>query len=235
MTTSSAPSAPSAESRRNDAARAEILSRVRGAVTDIAAPFGTRGESPRIEQTSASTEATVELFVENVIDYKARVVRVAHGGQSAAIAEALAGATSVLVPAGLDPAWTADLPDSTQVVQDDALSNDALDAVDAVITSSTVSIATTGTIVLDHGPGQGRRALSLVPDLHVCVVSADQVVHDVPEAVARLRSTVDAADGSGMPRPLTWISGPSATSDIELDRVEGVHGPRTLHVILVEP
>ena len=133
-----------------------------------------------------------------------------------------------------DRAWTAGLPDGIRIVSDDHLDNAALDGVAAVVTAATVGVATTGTIVLDHGPDQGRRALSLVPDLHVCVVRASQVVHDVPEAVARLRSTVDQGASAGMPRPLTWISGPSATSDIELERVEGVHGPRTLHVILVQ-
>lgn len=102
-----------------------------------------------------------------------------------------------------------------------------LDTVDAVVTAAAVGIASTGTIVLDHGPDQGRRALTLVPDLHVCVIRDDQLLADVPEAVQRLQTSVN--DG----RPLTWISAPSATSDIELDRVEGVHGPRRLHVVLV--
>ncbi|MEI2648409.1 MAG: lactate utilization protein C [Dermatophilaceae bacterium] len=211
-------------------AKAEILARVRAAVTDLTAPLGARGETPWVDQAAASPAETIELFVENVIDYKAEVVRVAPDGVGGAIGDALTayGASSVVVPSGLDPAWVSALGEEVRIVADEGLGSLDLDAIDSVITASAVSIATTGTIVLDHGPDQGRRALSLVPDVHVCVVRASQVVHDVPEAVFRLHPQ------EGMPRPLTWISGPSATSDIELDRVEGVHGPRTLHVILIE-
>lgn len=134
----------------------------------------------------------------------------------------------VVAPDGLDDAWLAALPEGVDVVRDSRehpLAATDLDAVAAVVTAARVAISETGTIVLDGEPDQGRRAISLVPDVHLCVVRADQAVQTVPEAVRLL--------GAHPERPLTWISGPSATSDIELDRVEGVHGPRTLHVLLV--
>jgi L-lactate dehydrogenase complex protein LldG len=157
----------------------------------------------------------VDLFAERVADYRARVVRCRPDEVEATIADALGGRRAV-VPDGLD--WHVE-----DAVRDEGLSALDLDAIEAVVTGATVGIAVTGTVVLSHGDGEGRRALTLVQDLHVCVVRADQVVRDVPEAVERLDPS----------RPSTWVSGPSATSDIELDRVEGVHGPRTLVVVLV--
>ncbi|MDR3635273.1 MAG: LUD domain-containing protein [Isosphaeraceae bacterium] len=119
-------------------------------------------------------------------------------------------------------------PLGVALLPDDNLSYDQLDTSDGVLTGCALGIAQTGTIVLDAGPGQGRRALTLLPDYHLCLIRDDQIVGTVPEAVARLRAV---AAGPG--RPITWISGPSATSDIELNRVEGVHGPRTLEVLVV--
>jgi len=164
----------------------------------------------------------LDLFVDRVADYRAVVVRCMPGQAADAVRAALGDSARVVVPEGFPEDYLT-LPEGSERVVDEALSASALDAVDAVVTTARVGIATTGTIILDHGPGQGRRVLSLVPDRHVCVVTADQVVLSVTEAVARLEPT----------RPLTWISGPSATSDIELDRVEGVHGPRDLHVVVV--
>ncbi|WP_342668333.1 LutC/YkgG family protein [Actinoplanes subtropicus] len=130
------------------------------------------------------------------------------------------GAGTVVVPPGLPTEW---LPPEVEAVVDDGLEADRIGAADGVVTGAAVAIAETGTIVLDASPDQGRRIITLLPDLHICVLRPEQVVASVPEAVARLDPR----------RPLTWISGPSATSDIELNRVEGVHGPRNLHVILV--
>ena len=190
-------------------ARDEILGRVRSALASApAAPAVPRDYRQPFEGS------VLELFVERVEDYRAVVTRCAPESVAETVAVILDGARTV-VPPGLP--WQ--LPNA---VVDSDFSALELDDFDAVVTAAAVGIAITGTVVLDHGPGQGRRALSLVPDLHVCVVRADQVVAGVPEAIARLDAT----------RPQTWISGPSATSDIELNRVEGVHGPRTLHVVL---
>jgi L-lactate dehydrogenase complex protein LldG len=194
-------------------AREEILGRVRAALAgtdrnDVVVPRGYRSATPPAD--------VVDLFCERVADYRAVVTTCGEAEVTARVAAALGSASRVVRPEGLE--W-----DVTGTVVDDGLSAVELDQVDAVVTGATVGIAATGTIVLTHGPGQGRRALSLVPDLHVCIVRADQVVPDVPAAFALLDPD----------RPTTWVSGPSATSDIELNRVEGVHGPRNLHVLVV--
>ena len=198
-------------------ARDEVLGRVRAA---LGAARDTDVEVPRDYVRDRALADPVALFCERVADYRARVTRCADGEVADAVAEALQGATRVVVPSGIPDGLVGG---DWQRVDDAGLTAAELDALDAVLTTAAVGIATTGTVVLDHGPGQGRRALTLVPDRHVCLVRAEQVVSDVPAALARL----DAE------RPQTWVSGPSATSDIELDRVEGVHGPRNLHVIVV--
>jgi L-lactate dehydrogenase complex protein LldG len=192
-------------------ARDEMLSHIRSALRGAPAAQPV----PR-DYVVPPVGDVLSLFVERVEDYRATVARCPASEVESEIARAIGGA-SAIVPRDLQ--WSV-----ADAVVDSGQSPTELDAIDAVVTGAAVGIAITGTVVLDHGPRQGRRALSLVPDLHVCVIHSDQVVADVPDAVARL----DPA------RPLTWISGPSATSDIELERVEGVHGPRQLHVILVE-
>ncbi|GAA5158936.1 LutC/YkgG family protein [Ornithinimicrobium tianjinense] len=212
-------------------AREEILGRLRAATTEVTTPVGHRGPAPVIGVPSPGAGETLELFAENVADYRASVTRCRPEEVGTVVAGLLdrAGARSVVVPDGLEASWVAAAREAgVELVPDSGadgalLTAAELDAVSAVVTAARVGIATTGTVVLDHEPDQGRRALTLVPDQHVCVVRADQVVHDVPDAVALLEPR----------RPLTWISGPSATSDIELDRVEGVHGPRTLDVVIV--
>lgn len=212
-------------------ARDDILGRVRSALVDRAAPGPVPWEYGAPNRSLDGVDL-VDLFVERVEDYRARVTRVPAVEVEQAVAAALseAGATTAVGDHVVRSSWPGAAREwrSDDAAPSDGLAADELDGVDAVVTTATVGIANTGTLVLDHGAGQGRRAVSLVPDVHVCVVTADQVVGDVPEAVARLVST-----GAHL-RPLTWISGPSATSDIELDRVEGVHGPRTLHVVVAE-
>lgn len=219
-------------------ARDEILGRLRGALADVDTepdPGIGHATMPEMEKATRGADEVqrwVERFTEVVEDYRATVQPVSPAQVPGAVVDALkaAGCRSVVVPSGLDPQWRAALDASRLVVVDeDSVDTTGLDVVDAVVTASAVGIADTGTIVLDHSDDQGRRELSLVPDLHVCVVRTEDLVPGVPQAVARLRP----ASPQGA-RPLTWISGPSATSDIELERVEGVHGPRTLVVLLVD-
>jgi len=193
-------------------ARDEILASVRQALAGVERSVSA---VPRGYREVPAGEDMVRTFAERVEDYGGTVHRCALDEVPARIAEAVGGRATV-VPADLGWPVPGAEPDAGRAALE-------LDRFEAVVTAAACGIATTGTVVLDHGPGQGRRALSLVPDLHVCVVRADQVVPDVPDAVRLLDPL----------RPQTWISGPSATSDIELDRVEGVHGPRTLVVLLV--
>jgi L-lactate dehydrogenase complex protein LldG len=206
---------------RDEGARAEVLARIRAALgSGGGAPAGI----PRGYRTGTgmATPALIELLTERLHDYGTSVRRCPAGGVAQAVREALAerGARRVVLPPGLslDGAGRG----GVEFLADGGLSPEALDATDGVITTAALAIAETGTIVLDGGPGQGRRALSLVPDYHLCILQASQIVGTVPQALGRLEPG----------RPCTWISGPSATSDIELDRVQGVHGPRTLEVIL---
>jgi L-lactate dehydrogenase complex protein LldG len=208
--------------------RQEVLRRVReaigmpaGAVSSpapVARGYRTTGDHP------AGSPELIELLVGRLEDYKATVIRCASDDQAigAAVGGALrgAGAESAVVPAGLAPAWSSEAPGV--VVDSGDLVGTQLDEIHAVVTGSAVAVAETGTIVLDAGPTCGRRIITLVPDIHVCVVNVADVVESVPEGLALLDPV----------RPLTFISGPSATSDIELSRVEGVHGPRTLIVII---
>lgn len=188
-----------------------ILGKVRAALADV--PAGEDVAIPRDYQRSRTGPDIVELLVDRLVDYKAVVHR------DVPVAGLLTG-RRVVAPGGVPEEWI----EGVDVVRDDPMPSPAeLDRLDAVVTGCAVAIAETGTIVLDGSPDQGRRALTLVPDHHVCVVRVEQIVRTVPEALERLDPS----------RPLTWISGPSATSDIELNRVEGVHGPRTLEVVIL--
>ncbi|CAM5611836.1 Lactate utilization protein C OS=Streptomyces tendae OX=1932 GN=GUR47_04340 PE=4 SV=1 [Streptomyces tendae] len=209
--------------------RERVLGRVRRALADV--PDDARPYEEAVarnylrEHGRRSVAQTVDLLAENLADYRAVVHRADEEELPLLIMRLLAqrGPRYVLVPPGLPPAWMS-AADPTRVHDRAVSTPHELDRVESVVTGCAVAVAETGTLVLDGSPDQGRRRITLVPDHHICVVRVpDQVVSSVPEALERLDPR----------RPLTWISGPSATSDIELDRVEGVHGPRTLEVVLL--
>jgi L-lactate dehydrogenase complex protein LldG len=208
------------------ASREAVLQRVRSALDGAAS---TAEPAPRGYRRTGSLghEGRVELFCRRVGEYRAEVDRIDEGAVAAAVSSACdgRGACRVVVPDGLPADW---LPEGIERVADRGLSPRELDAVDGVVTGCTAAIAETGTLVLAGAPAEGRRAITLVPDLHVCVVRERQIVELVPEALALL------AERGLVRAPLTFVSGPSATSDIELSRVEGVHGPRTLVVLVVK-
>ena len=213
----------------NDA-KTNILRRVRVALRDVKG--SEKPEDVPILREYLATDpepgpGQIDRFADRVAEYRATVHRVPASGLEAAIADACArrGVRRLVVPRDVPDAW---IPAGVTAIRDDSLTNDQLNAADGVLTGCALGIAQTGTIALDGGEHQGRRALTLLPDYHLCIIREDQVVGLVPEGVARLH---ESATTPG--RPITWISGPSATSDIELNRVEGVHGPRTLEVIVV--
>ena len=206
------------------AAREAILARIANAVGGAQPPPSVAREYRRTGQRVPAER--VALFFERVGEYRADVRRIAAdevAGAVAAVCREL-GARSLAVPVELPAAWR---PAEVELVEDTGLTPRELDTLDGVLTGSTLAIAETGTIVLTAGPGEGRRALTLVPDLHICIVEEARIVELVPEAIAQLSDLVARER-----RPVTLVSGPSATSDIELSRVEGVHGPRTLVVLI---
>jgi L-lactate dehydrogenase complex protein LldG len=211
-------------------ARSEILSAIRSANRGAADPHRAEiecGQIPRTytQRSAVSRDETLALFTERLIDYDAHVVTCTPNELPSAIQDALQQhkASSVLIPEDLPRDV---LPAGLSATPDTNLSAAELDHFDAAVTLCTLAIAETGTLVLQGLAGQGRRATTLVPDIHVCILRAEDVVATVPEAFERLASTAT--------RPLTFVSGPSATADIEMTRIKGVHGPRQLHILLVQ-
>lgn len=213
------------------AARSLILGRIRdivganGGRTETAAAEHARIERMYNQGATLPRDACLELFINRLKHYQVAVHLCSRGEIAATVAGMMAerGKSRLIVPADIDRAW---LAHAAAFVHDERLSYRELDVSEGVLTGCSLAVATTGTIVLRHGPGEGRRALTLIPDYHLCVVLADQVVETVPEAVRALAAS--------RPALVTTISGPSATADIEMTRIRGVHGPRTLDVIVVD-
>ena len=207
-------------------AREDIMNRITSALRDKPPTPVVPRDYRRSSEMSA--EQRLNQLVDRLVDYKANVFLTPAADVAARLAELLTGTASIVVPHGLDQSWLTALPaGGTLTVHVDApgnrLGTGELDMIEAVVTAAAVAVSETGTIMLDGSFDQGRRIISLVPDRHICILQATDIVEILPEAIARLEAT----------RPQTWISGPSATSDIELERVEGVHGPRTLDVIIL--
>lgn len=212
-------------------ARAALLARIRAelgpeaiaSVADVSARWHMLPRS--YDQTVSRTlDEKLQLFEDRLRDYDAELTRVTDDEVASTIARILfaRGDRPTLVPPGFPERWR---PDAAALLEDAGFSNRELDRFDGVVTAVSVAIAETGTLILQNVPGQGRRAATLVPDFHLCVVTAASVVMTVPEAFVRLANTATL--------PTTFISGPSATADIEMTRIKGVHGPRFLHVLLV--
>jgi L-lactate dehydrogenase complex protein LldG len=196
-------------------ARDEILNRVRSAIPDAPPTVGI----PR--DYRAATDDGLDTFLDRLAHYDATAHVIDAAELARTVSATLAG-RSIVVPDGIPDAW---LTDVDALRDDPPLTHDQLDGAQGVLTTCAIAIAQTGTIVLDGGQGMGRRVLTLLPDYHLCVVRGDQIVPSVPQAIANL--------GADPTRPLTFISGPSATVDIEMTRVRGVHGPRNLEVIVI--
>jgi L-lactate dehydrogenase complex protein LldG len=205
-------------------ARDEVLARIRLALRDGARPPAVPRAYRRGSEPDPAT--LVELLAERLVDYRSEVRHVATAAIATAVDEVCEshGASRVVIPPGLPAQWR---PRRVESVPDDGLSARGLEPFDGVVTGCTVAVAETGTLVLSAAAAEGRRLLTLIPDLHVCIVLAGQIVDSLPTAIERLASIAPLRG-----RPITMVSGPSATSDIELSRVEGVHGPRQLVVLI---
>ena len=212
-------------------ARAEILGRIRSAL-------GRDGSLPSAQQAwqaipreyklagQLNPARRMDLFVDRLHDYGVHVTHCRSHAIAAAIAERFRARNkrTILVPREIDQTWLSEAEEDIHFLTDESLSYEQLDHCDGVLTGCVLGIAETGTLGISHGSANGRRALTLIPDYHLCVIDANSVMETVPEAFQALEAYKD--------RPITLISGPSATADIEMTRIQGVHGPRVLDVLI---
>jgi L-lactate dehydrogenase complex protein LldG len=212
-------------------AKEAILGRIRSSLEDVPEDENLQIQRNYRQEGTLGKQQVVDLFAERVAEYKAKVSRISSEEKiKASIRDACRQreVKKLVIPEGFSLDW---LPEGFPLIQDsadDLISHQELNQADGVVTTSALGVAETGTIILDAGPGQGRRALTLIPDYHLCIVREEQIVELIPEAFDHFQEKV-SQEGA----PITMISGPSATSDIELNRVEGVHGPRVLDVLII--